>query len=261
MSAPEISRRLPPGFFRSAPGRPVIIGHRGVRREGVDENTLPAFEAALAEGAEAIELDVRLASTGEIVVAHDLDLARVAGTEDKTPVAGLSWATLKARTLLHGGRVPLLTEVLDLARARHAGVNVEMKHDVPDRLSLVRAVARLLGSWDPKLPLLVSSFHPAMLVALRGLCPRLPLAILLHRNKWRMHGVGSLASSFLGGEAVHLERTLTRPELVRAIKARGQLVNVWTVNDPREAQDLAALGVDGLITDDPGAIRAALSPS
>ncbi len=57
---------------------------------------------------------------------------------------------------------------------------------------------------------------------------------------------------------MHLARTLTRPELVRSLKARGFAVNVWTINDPGEARDLAALGVDAVISDAPGEVRAAL---
>jgi glycerophosphoryl diester phosphodiesterase len=57
---------------------------------------------------------------------------------------------------------------------------------------------------------------------------------------------------------VHLERTLTTPGRVEALRRRGLLVNAWTVNDPREARDLAALGVDGLITDAPARIRDAI---
>ncbi len=59
-------------------------------------------------------------------------------------------------------------------------------------------------------------------------------------------------------DAVHIERVLTRPDLVRALIARGLIVNVWTVNAAAEARDLAALGVHGLITDDPAEVRAAL---
>ncbi len=62
----------------------------------------------------------------------------------------------------------------------------------------------------------------------------------------------------VGASAVHLVRTLTRPGFVRSLKARGFAVNVWTVDDATEARDLAALGVDALITDAPGEIRAAL---
>jgi glycerophosphoryl diester phosphodiesterase len=246
-----------PGFARASGGRPLVIGHRGVRRAGLVENTLQAFAAAVAEGAEAVELDVRLCASGEVVVAHDPTLSRVSDGADPRAVADVPWTELARVELPGGARVPLLAEVLAFARERHLPVNVEVKHDAPSRPALVRAVARLVGGWDPKHPLLLSSFDPAVVAGLALLAPRVPRAVLVHRTRW--HGVHAATSLPLGAAAVHLERTLTRPELVAALRRRGLLVNVWTINDPAEARDLAALGVDGVITDAPGELRAALS--
>lgn len=246
-----------PGFSRIDGGRPLVIGHRGVRRAGVVENTLQAFAAAAAEGAEALELDVRLCATGEVVVAHDPTLERLTEGADPRAIADVAWAELARVELPGGARVPQLVEVLAFAREKLLPVNVEVKHDAPSRPALVRAAARLVGGWDPKHPLLLSSFDPAVVAGLALLAPRVPRAILVHRTRW--HRVHAAASLPLGAAAVHLERTLTRPELCSALRARGLLLNVWTINDPEEARDLAALGVDGIITDAPGEIRAALS--
>lgn len=244
------------GFARAEGGRPRIIGHRGVRREGVVENTLAAFQIAADEGAEALELDVRVCASGEVVVLHDPTLERVSGGADGRAAAELSLRELARVDLPGGARVPTLAEVLAFARERRLPLNVEMKRDVPSRTAVVRAVARLLGRWDPAHPVLVSSFDPAMLSGLALLAPQVPRAVLVHRTPW--HGVHAATSIPVGAAAVHIERTLTRPEMVRRLLGRGQIVNVWTVNDPREARDLAALGVDGIITDAPGETREAL---
>lgn len=243
--------------LRRAPGaRPIVIGHRGVRREGVVENTLAAFEAAADEGAEAVELDVRVCATGELVVVHDPTLARITADADVRAVADLPWSELSRVDLPGGARVPLLAEVLSFARARRLAVNVEMKRDAPSRPAIVRATARLLGGWDPAHGVIVSSFDPPMLAMLAALAPRVPRAVLVHRTSY--HLVHAATAIPMGAAAVHLCRTLTRPELVRSLIGRGLLVNVWTVNDGSEARDLAALGVAGIITDAPGEIRAAL---
>jgi glycerophosphoryl diester phosphodiesterase len=245
------------GFVHA--GRPVVVGHRGVRRPGLVENTMPAFEAAVAEGAEAIELDVRLCRSGEPVVLHDPTLERMTEGEDRRAAADVTLSELGRVELRSEGaraRVPTLADVLAFARARRVGVNVELKHDVPSRPALVRAAARLLHGWDPAHPILISSFDPAVVAGIAALAPRVPRAILVHRTRWHMLHAGLALP--LAAAAVHLERTLTRPDLVRALRARGLLVNVWTVNDPEEARDLAALGIDGLISDTPGEIRAAL---
>jgi glycerophosphoryl diester phosphodiesterase len=242
------------GFARD--GRPLVIGHRGVRRPGLAENTLAAFEAAADEGAEAVELDVRLCRSGELVVLHDPTLERVTEGADTRAAADLTQSELARVPLPGGASVPSLAEVLAFARERRLPVNVELKRDVPSRPEVVRAAARLLGGWDPAHAVLVSSFDPAMLAGLAALAPRVPRAILVHRTRWHLLHAGLALP--LGAAAVHLERTLTRPDLLRSLRARGLRVNVWTVNDPGEARDLAALGVDGLISDAPGEVRAAL---
>jgi glycerophosphoryl diester phosphodiesterase len=250
------------GFSHRA--RPLVIGHRGLRRDGLVENTLAAFAAAQDEGAEAIELDVRLCASGEAVVLHDPTLERLTAGADLRAAADLTLAELSRVELPGAGlgpdgapaHVSSLAEVLAFARERLLPVNIELKRDVPSRTAVVRAVARLLDRWDATHALLVSSFDPVMLAGLGALVPRVPRAILVHRTKWHLAHAGLAVP--LGAVAVNLARTLTRPELVRGLKARGLAVNVWTVNDPAEARDLAALGVDALITDAPGEVRAAL---
>jgi glycerophosphoryl diester phosphodiesterase len=240
-------------------GRPLVIGHRGMRRPGLVENTLAAFAAAVSEGAGAIELDVRACASGELVVVHDPTLERVTGGVDTRAVADLTLGELERVELVHDGgraRVSSLAEVLAFARELGLPVNVELKRDAPNRAEIVRAAARLLGGWDPAHAVLVSSFDPVMLAGLAALSPRVPRAILVHRTRWHLLHAGLALP--LGAGAVHLARTLTRPDLVRSLRARGLLVNVWTVNDASEARDLAALGVDGIITDAPGEMRAAL---
>ena len=236
-------------------GRPFVYGHRGVRGE-LPENTLAAFAAAADQGADGIELDVRLSRDGQPVVAHDPTLERVSGGADLRAVAELGARALAAADAGGGQGVPTLAEVLALARARRLAVNVEMKRDAPDRKAIVVATARLLSSWDPRHPIVVSSFDPFMLAGFAALCGR-PRALLLHRDAaW--HQRASFTAGPLGVFAVHIERTLASPEAVRRWHARGMRVNVWTVNDEREARDLRGIGVDGLITDAPGRILAAL---
>lgn len=243
------------GFARAA-GRPRIISHRGVLDDGAIENTLPAFEAAARAGADAIELDVRTCATGELVLMHDPTLERVTGGADTRAVAEMSLADLAHVELPGGARVPALTEALALARAHGLAVNVELKRDVPSRGAVVSAAGRLLRAWDPRHPILVSSFDPPMLAGLRAIAPAVQVAILVE-PKWYRYT--SRMTWPVGAAAIHVERTLTFPPEIEAFKARGLLVNVWTINDPEEARDLAALGVDGLITDQPAAMRAAVA--
>ncbi len=254
--------RATPGFSR-VDGRPRILGHRGVRAaEGrldpaAPENTLAAFEQAQREGAEGIELDVRVCATGELVVLHDPTLEHLTAGADTRAAIDLTARDLAAVPLAHGARVPLLTDVLAFARARRLPVNVELKRDVPGRTAIVKAAARLLGSWDPAHPILVSSFDPVMLAGFAWLAPHVRRAMLVHPEQWRR--IALLAAHPLRADAVHLQHTLATPERVARLHAAGKLVSCWTVNDVDEARRLATAGVDSLITDVPAVLRAAFA--
>jgi glycerophosphoryl diester phosphodiesterase len=243
-------------FARGA--RCLVVGHRGGRSVGAGdawpaENSIEAFERAHREEADAIELDVR-ACVGGVVVLHDADLARVTGGRDRREVARLTLGEIARVRLASGERVPTLDDVLAWAKGRIA-LNVEAKHDVPDRASLARAVARALAR-HAGVDVLLSSFDPVLLAMLAAAAPRTPRAWLTHEGQQRAWAPLAARAPV---HAVHVERTMTTPALIARLRARGTHVGAWTVNDAREARDLAALGVDWIITDAPGAIRAALA--
>jgi glycerophosphoryl diester phosphodiesterase len=229
---------------------PIVIGHRGGRGEGwPPENTLASFERARAEGAHAVELDVRLAGTGEVVVIHDATLARVTNGRDARSVAELPWSELSRATLgTSNERVPRLDDVLTWASESQMPVNVEIKHDVPHRPALVRAVAREVRRREASI--LVSSFDPLLLLGLRLLAPRVACALLTDPRQTYAEALHAIARPpFV--VALHVERRQAMPRDIARWKQRGLAVGVWTVNDPREAVRLVEAGVDILITDEP----------
>ncbi|HYJ09053.1 MAG TPA: glycerophosphodiester phosphodiesterase family protein, partial [Polyangiaceae bacterium] len=123
---------------------PLVLGHRGARH-AAPENTHAAFELSRREGAAGVELDVRLTKTHEIVVLHDVTLARVTGGADRRALEQLSWQQAREVDIGQGERLPLLSDVLDWARQHDQLVNVEVKSDVRLRRDLVRAVIDLLA--------------------------------------------------------------------------------------------------------------------
>ena len=245
-------------FWTRAPGaRPRIVGHRG-SKGGAPENTIGAFARGVELGATAIELDVRTCASGELVVAHDPTMDRLTEGRDARRVAELPWTELSRVRLGGGERVPRLRDVLALLGPRGIGVNVEMKHDVPDREAVVRATAAELYVRGAGSPVIVSSFDPRMLGALARVAPEVPRALLVHRSKYHplmlaLAGPVTRARwSSIAVDAVHLDRRLATPRAIRALRERGLRTSVWTVNDRAEAEQLAALEVDSLITDVPG---------
>ena len=243
-------------------GRPLVLGHRGASADA-PENTLAAFRLALEQGADGVELDVRRCRTGEVVVVHDGDTARVAGAPLR--VAEASLAELRALDVgaragarFRGERIPLLEEVLEALPG--AIVNVELKSERGRAdLSLAAATARALERAGAASRVVVSSFDYRLVVAFRLAAPAVPVGLLFDaEDPGRLRtwlGVRLLAPA-----AVHPDRALVTPERFRAWSARGLAVNVWTVDDADEARRLAALGASALITNVPGKIRAALEP-
>lgn len=245
-------RPLPEAFRRRA-NRPAIVGHRGVRGPR-PENTLEAIEEAARQGADAVEIDVRLCATGEVVVFHDPDLARLTG--DARVVAHVGLEELARFDLGDGARIPTLEGVLDLVAARGLGLNVEIKHDAESKPRTVAAVAAILRrrAAEIRAGMVVSSFDPWMLVAHRALVPSVCHALLVHESTY--HDWALRIARRLPIDGVHVEASLAVPARARPFLERG-FVSAWTVNDPARAQAGYDLGLEALITDVPRVVLAA----
>ena len=235
---------------------PLVVGHRGGRGKGwPPENTLAAFDQARAQDALAIELDVRTCAGGGIVVFHDETLERMTGGRDRRRVCDVPEEEL-CRVDLGGATVPRLFEVLRWARRAGVAVNVEMKHEVPDRRALARGtVADVRASGAD---VLLSSFDPLLLGLAGAFGPAVPRALLTHRDQGRWAEALQEQVRPALVRALHLERTQADPESLARYRRRGLRVGVWTVNDPAEARELVRLGAASIITDAPGEMLRAL---
>jgi glycerophosphoryl diester phosphodiesterase len=241
----------------------IVLGHRGGRGEGWPaENTLAAFDRAIAEGADGVELDVRLTSDGEVIVFHDTTLARATGGSDARAVHKVAYADLPV--LPGGERIPRLGDALDAMRGRIVNVEIKadvapisMLGDVPERLRLVRAAAAAVKR-AAAVDVVFSSFDPLSVVALVAVLPRVPRAILVGTRTPR-----AATALPLGMRpaivAAHLDETLATAGRVERLARSGLRVAAWTVNDADRAAALVALGVKWIITDAPGLVVSALS--
>ena len=231
--------------------RPLLLGHRGARH-AAPENTHAAFQLALDEGAEGVELDVRLNASGDVIVCHDVTLERVTEGRDRRAIHELSSEQCRAVRLAGGEPLPFLPDVLDWADRNDACVNVELKEDVHQRRALVAAVARLTRPRAARGNVLISSFNALVVLGHRALAPRVPSAWLLESEQ----ALRLPILSRLGSVALHPRHTLIDAPRLAAWKRHVARVHTWTVNDPQRARELAALGVDCLITDNPALLRA-----
>lgn len=228
-----------------------MVGHRGVRG-AAPENTLCAIRVAAAEGADAIEIDVRPCASGEIVVFHDPELARLTG--DPRTVGEVSLRELSTLRI-EGEPIPTLEQVFALAAELRLGVNVEIKHDVPPglraRQAFVGAVAALTRRARGALEIVISSFDPVLLASHKLRLPTLCHAQLVHESTY--HDWALFVAGAPQADGVHVERSLFVPARV-AVFTQSAFANAWTVNDPEEARRLSRLGASALITDSPRAI-------
>lgn len=233
---------------------PTLLAHRGAHARH-PENTLAAFAAAMDQGADGVELDVRLTRTGEVVCFHDPTLARMA--DDPRPIAWLSRPDLARVDLGDGERVPRLDDALDLVLDRGGQVNVEAKGDVPDRMHLARRLCEVLRRRRPdeRERILVSSFYPTLVLAVQARLPRMRAAWLFDGEHGGPRRTDALVR-VLRPDGLHPRHDRIDADAVARWHARGLFVNAWTVNEPTEMRRLAAAGVDALITDDvPTALR------
>jgi glycerophosphoryl diester phosphodiesterase len=256
------SNRLAGWQRRSGQG-PRVLGHRGASAH-VTENTLAAFQRALADGADGVELDVQRCRSGEVVVFHDDDLARLGDRPGR--IQDLPLAALREVPLRGGGRIPTLAEALE-ACGPGAMVNVEIKCPglgARGCARLVAAVAEVVaraGAARAGARVLVSSFSPAAVWLWRRRCAWVPCGLLFEpprpfHRPWPLRMPWTLP--VLAPDAVHPAHALCTPESVQRWHRRGYAVNVWTVDDSARMSALADMGVDAIITNDPRAARLTL---
>jgi glycerophosphoryl diester phosphodiesterase len=220
-----------------------VIAHRGASAYA-REHSFAAYDLALAQGADALELDVRSTSDGRLVVLHDARLLRTA--RDPRAIASLCAAELAS--LDATVRPPTLAAVLDRYGTTTRWL-IELKDPTPasDRAVAVALTARGLAD-----AAVVQSFNVAALRRLRMSIPSLVVAPLYWRapTARRMRAVATFAAA-VGVRHAAVDMTL----LLRA-RACGLDVQAWTANAPDDIERLVALGVGGIITDVPDVARA-----
>lgn len=224
------------GFDRPKSSGLLLLGHRGMG-VGPGENTLGSLAEAVRLGADGVELDVRRTADGALALHHD------AVIEGVGPVAELTVDRLPDQVGLLGPALELLAGHL---------VNIEIKNLAiepgydPEEL-LASQVVGLLAERSFRDNVIVSSFSPATLEAVRRADPDIPVGLLTTAGYDQDKALARVLDR--GWSALHPHHTAVTADLVARAHARGVAVNTWTVNDPEAVLRLRDLGVDGVITD------------
>jgi glycerophosphoryl diester phosphodiesterase len=228
-----------------------IVAHRGATADA-PQNTLAAFRAALASGADAVEFDVRLTRDLVPVVYH------YAYLDEATSGHGPIWDfSLEELQHVRVGppdsqeRIPRLADVLDEFAGR-IGLEIELKGPEPE---MVTAVAPLLeearNHWGR---MELTSYEPVLLAALRTQLTDLNTALLFPRSEaWMTLEVVAYFSRHRArlaqATAVHLHPTQLTERVVAEVRSAGVEVHAWDVNDVPMLQLCADLDLPWVTTD------------
>ncbi|NNM29957.1 MAG: glycerophosphodiester phosphodiesterase [Akkermansiaceae bacterium] len=248
----------------SLPAAPLIVAHRGASADA-PENTLPAFELAGEQNADAIEGDFRLTSDGRVVCFHDADTKKITG--QKLAVASSTLAELQGLDAgawkddrFRGTRIPTLAAVLATVPAgKQIFIEVKTGPEIVPAL-----LADLDASGLDAAQVVIIAFDAAVVKDVKARRPELTAnwlrsfdkkadcaaalpEILATLRRIKADGLGSNPHPTLGRA------------FVEAIGSAGFAHHIWTVDDPRVARDLLAIGIRSITTNTPGKMKTALS--
>ena len=255
--------------------RILVHGHRGARGR-MPENTLPAFEYAIQQGVDALEMDMAVTKDNVIVISHDpiLETPVCSGPRNGVVIHQLTLAEVRqwdcgavqnpnfhTQKAIPGTRMPTLDDVFQLATRGTFDYNIETK-SFPERPEYTpppeefsRMVLAKVRQYKLEKRVILQSFDFRTLVAMRKLAPEIRLSALTE--------IDPRAFTTIAKEAGHAEIVSPYYKLVTADKvaaAHGAGIQVvpWTVNDPAEWDRLIDAKVDAIISDDPAALIAHL---
>lgn len=218
--------------------RPLLLGHRGCRGAH-PENTIAAFEYALASGCDGFEFDVRLTGDGKAIICHD---ARLGKLRVSTTVYEkfLNNQTRSGRLLKRRARGELccLDDVLEQF-GRSAFLYIELK--VPGLEEMVLAT---VGKHKPH-RFVIASFLPTVVRRVNEIAPEVPVGFIFDNlaglRRWRD----------MPGSHVMPHWRFATERRIRVMHEAGKKVMTWTVNSPRKMSQLAKWGIDAIVSDDP----------
>jgi glycerophosphoryl diester phosphodiesterase len=205
------------------PIRPLLLAHRGASIAGlIGENSVAAFDRAMACGCDGFEFDLRLTSYGQAVVCHNAKAGSVA----------ISRAT--RQQLL---QLPCFEDVLR-CYGRLGFLDIELKVS-----GLETTVLASLRDHPPEREYVISSFLPEVVLELKARSAIAPVGIICAKPRqlvgWRKLPV----------EYVIVHQSLVTRKLVHSIHDAGRKIFVWTVNTPRAMLQFCGWEVDGIISD------------
>jgi glycerophosphoryl diester phosphodiesterase len=235
---------------------PWIIAHRGASAEA-PENTMAAFRRAVELGANCVETDLHLSRDGKIVLVHDSTLGRT--TNGDGLVKNFTLAELRQfeagrwfAPQFAGERIPALDELLDYAGQADLSLYLEIKGGIG--YGIERAVIGALRGRKEAQGTVVLCFDAAVIGRIRQLDRLLMTGLVFDAHPEAM----VLEAIRVGARQIAPRGDCVSEELIAEAHRRGLKVVTWTINEPEDVRRLTSLGVDGIMSDYPDRLIAAL---
>ncbi len=276
---------LAPALGAEEPGSIAVHGHRGSRGTA-PENTIPAFKAALAAGADVLEMDMGVTKDNVIVISHEPRITpeRCLGPggeklEKPVPLRSLTLAEVKKydcgslpnprfprQVPAPGERIPTLDEVFALVKASGYGAAGKVEFNIetkifpaerelsPSPAEFAKLVADAVRKNGMEKRVIVQSFDVRTLKEIKKIAPVIRTSQLTYEELVDI--VPALKSA--GADIWSPNSDWMTPESVKEAQAAGIKVAPWTLNTPKEWDAAIAAGVDAIITDYPGELAAYL---
>ena len=240
-----------------------IIAHRGSNKVA-PQNTLPAFRQAIAEHTDGFETDVHVTKDGQLVICHNYTID--ATSDGSGEITSYTLGELKLFDFgsyfsaeFKDTRMPTVDEFLDLVGPTDAEIiNIELKSPRQNESGIVKKTLDAVKAHGLLDRCLISSFDRHILKEVKDLDPRCRTGFLYPTIDYQASPF--IADPFpiakaIAADALHPMSAVVTPRLVKRAHKLGMTVNVWTVDDAKTVKNLAAMGVDGIITNCPGKVR------
>ncbi len=232
-----------------------VWAHRGASAYA-PENTLEAFELAVRQQADGVELDVQLTKDGKLAVIHDETIDRtcngVGNVKDYTMAELKQFSCNKTHPEYTAAVIPELKEVLKLLKPTDLTVNIELKTGVYRYKGIEEKVLKLVKKMEMEERVIYSSFHHPSIIKIKKLDPKAKTGVL-YSDGW-IHVVAY--AKLIGADALHPSVNNLRSEkLIKESKKKKIPLHVWTVNEEALMEFLAEQGIGAIITNYPDIAR------
>jgi glycerophosphoryl diester phosphodiesterase len=238
----------------------VRVAHRGASAR-FPENTLLAFRQAIQQGVDALEIDIQRTADGELVVLHDLTLERT--TNGTGNVRDHSLQEIRQLDAGQNERVPLLTEVIQLAQEAQIRLCVEIKGLTPaEELAIAEGIVRTLEAADFIGQAIVTSFSPPALLQAKAANPELSLMLDPSPQDGSLSPRQICAQALrAGANSLSYDFRFLTPEIVRECRLTGLAMWPWDPDEPEEIRKVLSLDVQGVMTNCPDVLNRVLHDS